>query len=83
MVLVPVHAPLHPANVAPDKGVAVRVTLIPAMNDALQLLPQLIPAGLLVTKPLPLPPSDTVNKGFVVVDRVNVAVTVLALDKVT
>ena len=62
VVFVPVQAPLHPVKVAPDKGDAVRVTLIPAINEALQVLPQLMPAGLLVTRPLPLPLSETVNK---------------------
>ena len=62
VVLVPEQAPLHPANVDPEKGVAVRVILIPAMNDALQVAPQLMPAGLLVTRPVPLKLSETVKR---------------------
>jgi hypothetical protein len=52
---VPEHAPLQPPNVAPAAGVAVSVTSVPPGYVALQPLPQLIPEGLLVTVPLPLP----------------------------
>jgi hypothetical protein len=48
-------APLHPAKVVPAAGVAVSVTSVPLLNEAEQVPPQLIPAGLLVTVPLPLP----------------------------
>jgi hypothetical protein len=48
-------SPLHPAKNDPAAGVPVRVTTCPKANDALQLLPQLIPAGLLVIVPLPAP----------------------------
>jgi hypothetical protein len=58
---VPVHAPDQPANEDPDAGVAVRATLVPLLKLAEQVLPQLIPAGLLVTVPWPLPASDTVS----------------------
>ena len=48
--------PLQPAKVEPVAGVAVKVTEVPLLYDAEQLLPQLlIPAGLLVTVPLPVP----------------------------
>ena len=50
-VPVPVHAPLQPANVEPDAGVALKVTTVPLLKEAEQVLPQLIPAGLLVTVP--------------------------------
>jgi hypothetical protein len=47
--------PLHPVNVDPSRGVAVRVTSVPAGYVAEQVYPQLIPAGLDVTRPLPFP----------------------------
>jgi len=58
---VPLHAPPHPANTEPEAGVAVSVTLILSENDALQVFPQLIPDGELVTVPAPLPELLTVN----------------------
>jgi len=63
----PVHAPLQPVNLEPGSGVAVRVTEVPLANGAEQTLlaePHWIPAGLLVTFPLPLPAftaTDAVN----------------------
>lgn len=54
-VLVPLHAPLQPVKVEFWLGAAVSVTWVPDWNMALQLLPQLIPDGLLLTVPLPLP----------------------------
>jgi len=50
---------LQPANAAPEPGVAVRVILVPELKLAEQDEPQLIPAGELVTAPLPL--VDTVK----------------------
>jgi len=47
--------PLHPAKNDPAAGVPVSVTTCPKANGALQVLPQLIPAGLLVIVPLPAP----------------------------
>jgi hypothetical protein len=47
---VPVHAPLHPAKTALPLTTTVNVTEPPA-KAALQVLPQLMPAGLLVTVP--------------------------------
>ena len=44
---VPVHAPDQPANVEFAPGVAVRVTDVPALK--------VVPVGLLVTVPLPVP----------------------------
>jgi hypothetical protein len=49
----PVHAPLQPVNVDPAAGVAVRVTKVPMLKLALQVVPQLIPPDELVTVPLP------------------------------
>jgi len=61
-VPVPEHPPpLQPANTEPLAALAVRVTEVPLLNDAEQVLPQLIPAGLLVTVPLPAPDLFTVR----------------------
>lgn len=57
---VPEHpAPDHPANFDPEAGVAVRVTESRPSNLLEHVVPQLIPAGVLVTVPVPDPPSDT------------------------
>ena len=52
---VPTHAePVHPVNANPGAGVALRVTDVPEANveeHAVDPVPQLIPAGLLVTFP--------------------------------
>jgi hypothetical protein len=53
-VATPVQAPLHPEKVLPGAGVAVRVTELPLEKLALQVEPQLMPAGLLVTAPEPV-----------------------------
>jgi len=54
---VPEHpAPLQPVKVDPPPGAAVRVTTVPLLYEAEQVAPQLIPAGLDVTVPLPVPP---------------------------
>jgi hypothetical protein len=64
-VLVPEQAPpLQPVNVEPVAGTAVRVTAAPGVNDCEQLAPQLIPAGVLVTVPEPVP--------LLVTDRIRV-----------
>jgi hypothetical protein len=42
-------------------GAAVNVTLMPWVKAALQVVPQVMPAGLLVTVPLPAPVFDTVS----------------------
>jgi hypothetical protein len=47
--------PVQPVNTVRDPGVAVRVTVVPSTNDAEHDDPQLIPAGLEVTVPLPMP----------------------------
>jgi hypothetical protein len=57
----PVHAPLQPAKVAPLPGVAINVTTVPLAKFAVHVVPQLMPDGLLVTVPLPVPASVTVN----------------------
>ena len=47
--------PLQPAKVDPVSGAAVKVTRVPLLYVPEQVLPQLMPAGLLVTVPLPVP----------------------------
>jgi hypothetical protein len=74
-VPVPVQPPpLHPANVEPSAAAAVSVTAVPLAKFAAQVVGQLIPAGALVTVPVPLPASATVNANVLPV--LNVAVTV-------
>ena len=51
----PLQAPLHPANVEFAPGVAMSVTWVPVLNGAWQVDPQLIPEGLLIMVPVPLP----------------------------
>jgi hypothetical protein len=58
---VPEHAPDHPENVLPDAGVAVSITVVPLLKLALQVCPQLIPAGELVTVPVPDPARATLS----------------------
>ena len=50
----PEHAPLQPEKIEPSAAVAVRVTVVPTAKEALQVFPQLMPAGLLEIVPLPL-----------------------------
>ena len=60
-VPVPVQAPPQPLNTDPAAAAAVRVTLVPETKVAEHVAPQLIPAGELVTVPVPLPCSETVS----------------------
>jgi hypothetical protein len=71
-VPVVVQLPDQPANVEPDAGAAVNVTVLPLLSVFEQVLPQLIPVGLLVTEPLPVPARVTVS--IYVVNKLNVAV---------
>ena len=50
---VPVHPPDQPENLYPLPGVGVSVTFVFLKNENLQVDPQLIPAGLLVSVPVP------------------------------
>jgi type VI protein secretion system component VasA len=59
---VPLHALPYPENVKPEPAVAVSVTLVPDANEAEQVVGQLMPAGLLVTVPVPV--TETVNCAF-------------------
>ena len=66
--------PAQPAKVEFAPGVAVSVTCVPVAKLALQLVPQLIPAGWLVTVPVPFPERPTLNVGSLWL-AVKVAVT--------
>lgn len=68
---VPQPVPLQPAKVEPDAGVGVKVTAVPLLKLDEQVVPQLIPAGELVTVPLPVP--------ALVTERVKVWASVLAI----
>jgi hypothetical protein len=63
---VPVHAPLQPVKVEPADAVAVSVTDAPLVKPNEQVAPQLIPAGELVTVPLPVPALASVIVAVVV-----------------
>jgi hypothetical protein len=76
-VPVPEQAPLHPPNIELAPGETVSVTGVPCANLAEHVVGQLIPAGLLVTVPVP----ETLTVSFSV--ALNVAVTVLAALTVT
>ena len=58
---VPLHAPLQPLKTCPAAGVAARLTDAPETNVAEQVAPQLMPAGALVTDPVPVPAKEVVN----------------------
>ena len=66
--------PDQPAKVEPEAGVAVKVTAAPLLKVAEQVLPQLMPAGELVTVPLPVPVLLSVSE---YVMRLNVAVQLI------
>ncbi len=51
---VPVQPPDQPENVEPPVALALRVTELPVAKSAVHVLPQLMPAGVLVTMPLPV-----------------------------
>jgi len=50
---------LQPANVDPEAGEKVKVTVVPVAKLAEHELPQTMPEELLVTVPLPLPANVT------------------------
>jgi len=77
---VPLQLPPQPANVEPVDAEALSVTTVPLVNDIEQAVPQLMPAGELVTVPLPVPALLTVSAKD---DCTNVAVTVVAAFRVT
>ena len=53
--------PAQPEKVEPAAGAAVSVTAVPLVKLAAQVAPQVIPAGELVTVPLPVPAGVTVR----------------------
>ena len=53
--------PLQPPKVEPAAGAAVSVTAVPLVKLAAQVSPQSMPAGELVTVPLPVPAGVTVR----------------------
>lgn len=53
--LVLAQAPPQPVKLLPDAGVAVSVTLVPLLKFALQVVPQEMPEGILLTVPMPVP----------------------------
>ena len=62
-VSVPEHTPpLQPVKVEPAEGEAVSVTLVPFGKANEQVEPQSMPAGLLVTVPLPAPVLLILNR---------------------
>src|SRR5207249_6497507 len=70
---VPEHPPpLQPAKVEPTAGVAVSVAAVLLAKIAAQVAQQVMPAGEVVTVPLPVPTSLTVSAK---VGRLKVAVT--------
>ena len=72
--------PVQPVKEEPAAGAAVSVTAVPLGKFAVQVAPQLMPAGLLVTVPVPAPAGVTVRAKLGVV---KVAVTVVAAETVT
>jgi hypothetical protein len=60
-VEVPEQGPDHPANAEPEPGEALSVTVDPGAKSALQAEPHEMPAGLLLTGPLPVPDFETVS----------------------
>jgi len=79
---VPEQAPLHPAKVDPAAAVSVKVTTVPLLKLALQVLGQLMPLGLLLTVPVPVPATVTESANVVTV-VLKVAVTAFAALMVT
>lgn len=59
-VPMPLQAPDQPANVDPELAFAVRVKDAPELKLAVHVAPQLIPDGVLVTVPVPVPAVCTV-----------------------
>jgi hypothetical protein len=65
-VSVPLQAPDQPVNDDPSAAAAVSFTVVPRSYTALQVAPQVMPAGALVTLPEPLPAFVTVSVGVAV-----------------
>jgi hypothetical protein len=58
----PVHAPLQLTKTESVAALWVSVTTVPAVKEALQVAPQVIPAGALVTVPPPVPLLVTLSR---------------------
>src|SRR5882724_11840233 len=71
--------PLQPVKAEPGPALAVRVTEAPLLKVAAHTAPQVMPAGLLLTVPVPRPAVATVSTKV----GVNVAVMVVAPNTVT
>src|SRR5207245_11735789 len=71
--------PLQPVKTEPAAGLAVSVTVVPLAKLTVQVAPQSIPVGLLVTVPVPMPVVVTVSTKV----GVKVAVTVVAEETVS
>jgi len=69
VVAVPVQAPPQPLKVAPEPGVSLRVTGVPAMRAALHVPP---PAPQLMPEPVTVPPPVTLTESVNVVAKVAV-----------
>ena len=61
MLEVPLHAPPHPVKVEPLAAMARTLTVVPEVKLAVQVAPQLMPVGELVTVPLPVPDFVTLK----------------------
>ena len=72
--------PLQPLKIDPESGVAVSVTAVPLVKFVVQFVPHAMPAGVLVTVPLPVPALVTVRAN---VGTSKVAVTAVAPEIVT
>lgn len=59
--LAPEQAPDQPAKLLPAEGVALSVTVVPLAKLALQPEPQLMPGGLELTLPVPVPDLLTLS----------------------
>ena len=60
-LLAPPHAPDQPSKVEPVSAAAVSVTCVFRARPSVQARPQSMPAGALVTFPLPVPVRETVS----------------------
>ena len=75
--------PIQPANCESGSGMAASVTGVPVENAPMQIVPQAIPAGVLVTIPLPVPVLVTtrvtgIDSKMAITDASAVSVTVQA-----
>ena len=68
----PEQAPPQAEKTEPPAGVAISVTIVPNGNGAAQVAPQLMPAGLEVIVPLPVPLTEVVNVNWPTPDNESV-----------